>query len=230
MVTRRTFLKMSGLLGAGLAFSPGEIIGGGIKKETIALPLRGPAMIIDLHRCMGCEACVIACKITNKTPHGIFRTKILEAEAQGKGGRVKHVFLPTLCHHCFDAPCMNVCPENAIYRNDSGLVLTDWSRCRGEGSCVDACPIGVRYLDPNHGMKSSKCDFCLERLKQGEQPACVETCPSRARLFGYLDRPRGEFKDYLEKRRLYTMSIHGPNRGRVFYAGYENGPFSLSRL
>ena len=228
MVTRRTFLKISGLLGVGIAFAPGDLMANSAK--SIPFSKKGPAMVIDLKRCMGCEACVVACKTLQETPRGVFNTKILEAEILGKGGMERCVFLPTLCHHCADAPCMKACPENAIFRDGLGLVLTDWSRCSGEGSCVEACPIGARYLDPNHGMRSGKCDFCIERLRVGESPACVETCPSRARIFGYLERPQGEFRDYLEERRLYSMSVNGPNRGRVFYAGYEQGPFSLSRL
>jgi len=168
-------------------------------------------MVIDLKRCIGCHACVLACKAENATGPGTFWSKVADEE-EGQYPSVRRYFLPKLCMHCQDAPCIEVCPTGASYQRDDGIVLVDPEKCVGCGYCIVACPYGARYLNeeqtgyfkegltPNEviGYKKhklgvvEKCTFCVDRLKEGREPACVKICLTKARYFGDLDDPSSE--------------------------------------
>ena len=176
-------------------------------------------MIIDIKRCMNCRACMVACKIIQKTPSNLFNTIIKESSKNclnGKGG-----FMPLLCNHCEDPPCLKACPSNAILKLASGIVVTDWKLCDGKGYCVSACPFGMRHLDKENLNRSFKCDFCLERLEKGLIPKCVQTCPSGARIFGDLARPEGEFEEYISDKNLFSLGEKLKIKTRVFYTGID---------
>jgi Fe-S-cluster-containing dehydrogenase component len=104
-------------------------------------------MVIDLRRCIGCEACVLACKIENKTPPGVFYTVVTREPLPG-GGNDRPVFMTKPCFHCEEPPCTPVCPVNATYKRPSdGIVVVDYDRCIGCRYCVAACPYGARWFD-----------------------------------------------------------------------------------
>ena len=195
MNNRRLFMK-NGLLAivgiAGLAK--------GAKSEA-APPSQKWGMIIDLNRCTGCQACVIACKAQNKTAPDRFNTKVLSLE-DGHYPESRVIFTPVQCNHCEDPRCVPACPLEATFKLPNGIVVTDWDKCESYGACVPACPYGARFLDERHGNKVDKCDFCLNRLDQGLLPACVESCEANARLFGDMDAPAGEFAEYLARKDL----------------------------
>ncbi len=213
MEERRTFLKRTGLVLLGLAGStmiaPDKAISSDQKREK-------PAMIIDVNRCMGCHSCVIACKEQNHTPEGYFNTRIKIVE-QGSFPNAWNTYLPDQCRHCDDAPCVDVCSTGASFQLSSGLVMVDWEKCVGDGACVDACPHNARFLDLLQGHKADKCDFCVPQLAKGLEPACVENCPSHARIFGDLGNPKEEFATYLTeitKNDPNSIKNHGE---RLFY-------------
>lgn len=194
MQSRRLFLK-NGLIVIGLA---------GIVKAPGALassPTPKWAMIIDVNRCTGCQSCVIACKAQNKTAADQFNTRVLSLE-DGNFPEARVIFTPVQCNHCENPRCVPACPLEATYKLPNGIVVTDWEKCESFGACVPACPYGARFLDPRHGNKVDKCDFCLNRLEQGLLPACVESCEANARVFGDLNNPGGEFAEYLKRRDL----------------------------
>lgn len=209
---RRAFLLRSVALGAAGAL-------------VLAAPLTGAAnaasggaryaMIVDLNRCTGCGACAVACKLQNGTQQGQFLTRVLESEVE-QGGRVKAAFLPTMCNQCENAPCIPACPTKATFALDNGVVVTDWDKCVGDGACVKACPYGARSLDTRFG-KVDKCDFCQQRLSQGLTPACVENCPPKARIFGDLNAPKGEFGRLLTAGKLTPLKPELGLKPRVFY-------------
>jgi len=168
-------------------------------------------MVIDLKKCIGCLSCTIACKAENCTQPGIFWNSMKDLEF-GKYPLVSRVFLPTLCMHCADAPCVEVCPTGASYQREDGIVLIDDDKCAGCKYCIEACPYGARYfnesaagyfeneLTPNEKLGYQqhkvgvveKCTLCVHRLAQGKQPACVQVCIGGARYFGDLDDPESE--------------------------------------
>lgn len=168
------------------------------------------AMIIDPSRCSGCQSCMVACKLQNNTAPEKFNTKITEKE-EGTYPKARIYFAVSMCVHCNDAPCVFACPTKAAFIHESGLVLTDWNLCDGNGACIDACPYDVRFHDSRFDGKTDKCDLCINRIIQGLNPACVGNCSSGARMFGRLDNPEGEFAAYLEKipaRERHKRSVH----------------------
>lgn len=147
------------------------------------------AMAVDLSRCVGCVACMVACKAENQVPEGVFRLRVGEAtwdDPQTPGG-VGVETLHVQCYHCEAAPCVTVCPTGATYKDPAtGLVRIDASKCTGCKACVVACSYGMRHIDPTLGV-ADKCSFCDHRVARGLQPACVDVCPTAARVFGDLD-------------------------------------------
>lgn len=205
MENRRQFIK-NGLL---LCLGTGGIL---LSETACRVPDSGGrswGMVIDQSRCSGCQSCMIACKLQNNTAPEAFNTKITEEE-KGSYPNAKITFTAGLCHHCINAPCVSVCPTGAAYVHESGLVMTDWNKCDGNGACVEACPYDARFHDDRFGGKTDKCDLCINRVSQGLKPACVENCPTGARIFGRLDKPEGEFAAYLKKtpaRQLKSGSV-----------------------
>jgi molybdopterin-containing oxidoreductase family iron-sulfur binding subunit len=168
-------------------------------------------MVIDLNKCFGCQACTVACRVEHVTPKGVFWNRVLKTE-RGDYPNVTRVILPMPCMHCVDAPCVDVCPTEASHKRSDGIVLVDYDKCIGCKYCIAACPYGARtfiesigsYLSAGPSVLESfgyakqqagvveKCTFCTERVDQGLQPACVQTCPATARYFGDLDDPTSD--------------------------------------
>ena len=169
-------------------------------------------MVIDLSLCVGCYACTMACKAENGTPPGIWYAPVYEKEV-GRFPNVKRLFIPTLCNHCEDAPCLKACPTGAIFKRDDGIVMVNEEVCCGSRACVEACPYGAMHfyeeekgefgdeLTPLEKLNFAKwdpgtvqkCTFCAHRIDEGRyEPACVETCPAKCRFFGDLDDPHSE--------------------------------------
>ena len=103
-------------------------------------------MVINLDRCTGCRACMLACKVENCTPQGIFWMYVFRLE-EGEYPNVRISFMPRPCMHCDNAPCVKVCPVGARYMREDGLVATDFERCIGCRYCEVACPYGVNQFN-----------------------------------------------------------------------------------
>jgi len=156
-----------------------------------------------LSRCMGCKSCEIACAVS----HSEFRNVVEAAGAGAKlQGRVKVMpagahGVPLQCRHCEDAPCIMVCPTEAVHRTgDRGPVLIDEKRCIGCKMCLVVCPFGVIDLKRD-GKAVVKCDLCIQRTKDGKEPACVLACPTKALKFVDLEEHNRE------KRKAAAKSI-----------------------
>jgi molybdopterin-containing oxidoreductase family iron-sulfur binding subunit len=193
-------------------------------------------MVIDLKKCVGCMACTIACKTTNYTRPGIFWNIVKDLEF-GRYPSVKRIFLPILCMHCENAPCVEICPTKASYRTDDGIVMIDYDKCIGCKSCIESCPYGARYfngdpagyfglqLTPNEKIGYEqhkigvveKCTFCIDRLKQGKQPACVQTCIGKARYFGDLDDPSSEVSKIIRGKFSFRLKEEFGTNPSVYY-------------
>lgn len=138
------------------------------------------AFLLDLARCIGCQACVAACKTGNELPAGRQYIDLIE-QTRGVFPNLQGGFKNLRCYHCANAACVTVCPTGALYKEE-GLTRLDRSKCSGCAYCVDACPFGVPKLADDK--LSSKCDACAEVVKAGGTPWCVKTCPSHALLYG----------------------------------------------
>jgi tetrathionate reductase subunit B len=147
-------------------------------------------MLIDLSTCIGCHACSVACKAEFDVPLGAFRDTVLYVE-DGEYPHATRHFIPVLCNHCEDAPCLDACPTDAISRLPDGEVVINEGDCNLNRFCMAACPYGAIYEDPVKNV-AQKCTLCEHRTGQGKQPACVDACPTGCRVFGDLDDPDSE--------------------------------------
>lgn len=176
------------------------------------------AMVIDQERCIGCHSCAVACKSEWDVPVGFARTKVRQAGTTGTFPSLSTVFYVSQCNHCDRPSCVPACPSGATYQDEQGIVRVNRGLCIGCGACVAACPYGARYVDPQLG-KVDKCDFCVGRISKGLGPACVATCPARAKVFGDLEDPSGAVFQYVYRQgaqRTESASVTiGPN---VYYA------------
>jgi Fe-S-cluster-containing dehydrogenase component len=144
----------------------------------------------DKDKCMGCFACVVACKVKHYTapfpvfppeaePKGIRRINVYQIGPFLEGDKVVQFFQPISCMHCVDAPCMRVCPFSAIYKDrEFGITLVRKERCIGCRACLWVCPFGAPGFDENG--KLQLCDMCIDRLKQEQKTACEAVCQAGA--------------------------------------------------
>ena len=198
------------------------------------------AMVFDLKRCIGCNACVAACKTENLLPEGVFFTRTFVEEV-GTFPDVRRFYVPTLCNHCQNAPCEKACPSGATYTREDGIVMVDQEKCIGCSACAVACPYDNRTLLTRKKLDSSyfgagpqvafealrherwqsgavtKCDFCRRRLDDGLEPACVARCPTDARIFGDRDDPLGAPRKLLRERYARQPLPEKNTRPSVFY-------------
>lgn len=181
-------------------------------------------ILIDLKRCIGCDACTMACKQERGTPTSVMLSRVFSREF-GKFPNTKKFFLPILCNQCEEPPCMSACPSHAIAKRKDGIVVVIEDKCCGAQACVSACPYGaIFYSDGGKPSKYSdapteleryhryevngmmklpsamKCDLCSARIDKGMEPACVVTCPTGCRIFGDLDNPSSKPNLYLHAR------------------------------
>ena len=141
--SRRTFIKYAAVGAVAASVAVQDAIGAATAPER----KHHWGMVIDTKRCVGCEACVIACKIENQTPPGVFYTIVTKEPLPGTPND-RPVFMTKPCFHCEEPPCVPVCPVNATYKRKSdGIVVVDYDRCIGCRYCITACPYGARYFD-----------------------------------------------------------------------------------
>ncbi|MCE5333924.1 MAG: 4Fe-4S dicluster domain-containing protein [Desulfobacteraceae bacterium] len=179
------------------------------------------AMVIDQRRCVGCMSCIIACGAENNVPRGYYRTRVLEI-VSGEFPDLGMELRPEMCNHCDKPPCVYDCPTGASHRAGDGTVQIDRKKCIGCKSCVVACPYNARYIHPE-GF-ADKCSFCVHRLGQGKEPACVANCIGGSRIFGDLDDP-GSVVSRILGEAGGTVLLGGAGCGpRVFYIGRPGGP------
>ncbi len=155
-------------------------------------------MAVDTRRCVGCNACVIACKTENALPEGGFRDWVVQ-EVSGRFPDLSMQIRSERCNHCSAPSCVEACPTGASHVAEGGIVAVDRRKCTGCKACIAACPYGARYVHP--GGFVDKCTFCLHRVRRGQDPACVDNCPTRALTFGDAADRDGPLARLLASRR-----------------------------
>ncbi len=223
-------------------------------------------MVIDLDRCTGCGACVVACRAENNVPTAgdveadkgrAFYWIRIERYWEGTYPKVRARFMPILCQQCGSAPCEPVCPVYATYHNPDGLNVQVYNRCVGTRYCANNCPYHVRFfnwfapswpdtltnqLNPEvtvRGRVMEKCTFCHQRIRQAKeraeiegravrdgevQPACAQTCPSDALVFGNLADPNSKVSVLANSQRHYRLLEElGTEPGVIYLKELANG-------
>lgn len=217
-------------------------------------------MVIDLDRCTGCEACVVACHAENNIAtvgeDGAARGRAMhwiqvQRYWEGEFPDVRLKYQPVLCQQCGDAPCESVCPVYATYHNPDGLNAQVYNRCIGTRYCANACPYNARVfnfynpvwdkplglqLNPDVSVRSvgimEKCTFCIQRVKKAEvqaqeskqpikdgevKPACVQSCPAKAMVFGDLNDPKSKVSQLSRSNRATRLLEEVGARPNVIY-------------
>ncbi len=240
--SRRRFLKIAGITAAGIAtdkfifprgwnpMSETPVFKKKLSKKKYERKDR-LAMVVDLRKCIsekGCTKCIDACNKIHNIPDiadeknevkWIWKEKYEAAFIDQENFYMKDEYrgspVPVFCNNCDNPPCVNVCPTQATWQRDDGIVMMDWHRCIGCRYCMAACPYGSRsfnWEDPRASIKNinpdfptrtkgvvEKCQFCDERLAYGLQPLCVEVCPEKALVFGNINDPESEVRKLLKE-------------------------------
>lgn len=182
--------------------------------------------IIDNRKCIGCHACTTACKSEHDVPLGVFRTWVKQVE-KGKFPNTRRLFSVLRCNHCTDAPCVEICPVEALYIRPDGIVDFDKRRCIGCKSCMQACPYDALYIDPDTHT-AAKCNYCAHRVDIGLEPACVVVCPEHAIISGDMDDPTSEISVTLARHQTTVRKPEKSTKPNLFYI--DGDEFSLSPM
>ena len=177
-------------------------------------------MIIDQERCIGCEACSIACKIENNTIDYWIKIETQGSNEKdtprGKFPELVMDFLPKLCNHCENPPCVDSCPEDALQKRDDGIVILDQNLCTGCQACLTACPYNIIVFDDNNNF-AEKCNLCVHRVDQGLKPFCVICCEGQALYFGDLSDPKSVVSKLRSEKNAYQLKPEEGTRPKVYY-------------
>ena len=171
--------------------------------------------VIDNRKCIGCHACTTACKSEHQVPIGVNRTWVKQVE-KGEFPHTRRLFSVMRCNHCTDAPCVEICPTEALHFRNDGIVDFDKERCIGCKSCMQACPYDALYIDPET-KTAAKCNYCAHRIDVGLEPACVNVCPEHAIISGDMDNPNSEISALLSRQAVKVRKSEKGTKPNLFY-------------
>lgn len=177
-------------------------------------------LLIDQERCIGCEACTVACRIENRGETGWIRVSTLPGNRKdaptGVFPDLKMIFRPSLCNHCDRPPCAEACPAGAIEKREDGVVILREERCDGCSICLDACPYGAILYNSGKG-RAEKCNLCIHRITDGLEPFCVICCEGQALHFGDLNDPESAVARAVASGNPYRLRPEEGTGPGVFY-------------
>jgi Fe-S-cluster-containing dehydrogenase component len=174
---------------------------------------------IDQRTCIGCHACTVACKTEHEVPVGQFRTWVKYVDS-GEFPDTTRSFGVMRCNHCTDAPCVKICPTQALFKRQDGIVDFDNERCIGCKSCMQACPYDAIYIDEDTHT-AAKCNFCAHRVDNDLEPACVVVCPTHSIWVGDLDDPTSGIARLVNTHETAVRSPEQATGPNVFYLGAD---------
>ena len=174
---------------------------------------------IDQRTCIGCHACTVACKTENDVPIGQFRTWVKYVDS-GEFPDTTRSFGVMRCNHCTDAPCVKICPTQALFKREDGIVDFDNSRCIGCKSCMQACPYDAIYIDAETHT-AAKCNLCAHRVDNDLEPACVVVCPTHSIWVGDLDDPTSGISKLVNTNQTAVRTPEQNTGPNVFYLGAD---------
>ena len=182
-------------------------------EDTSTTPQFGFA--IDHRKCIGCHACTVACKSENEVPLGKFRTWVKYTE-KGTYPSVRRHFTVLRCNHCDNAPCVTICPVNALQKRPDAIVDLDRDACIGCRGCMQACPYDALYLNEDTGT-AEKCHYCAHRTELGLQPACVVVCPEQAIVSGDVSDDESPISKLIREETTSQRKLEKGTKPRVWY-------------
>lgn len=183
--------------------------------------------LLDSDSCIGCHACTVACKSEHDVAIGVNRTWVKYIET-GAFPNVSRHFSVMRCNHCDDAPCISICPTNALYRDTNGVVDFNDDNCIGCKGCMNACPYDAIYINPDTNT-AHKCNFCNHRLQDGLEPSCVVVCPTHAIKVADLDDPLNPATKIIARS---DVAVRAPEQGtnpKVYYRGADQASLNPLR-
>mgnify|MGYP003860290031 CR=1 FL=1 len=234
---RRTFLKLGGAVVIGSMITPGTqyLLASQEEKPGEKSKTRW-GMVVDLNKCTGCKVCEKVCREENNVPfygnkrYDAYWIRVANIRQQLPGAPERYI--PLLCQHCADAPCVHVCVTKASFVRKDGIVLVDEHRCIGCRYCVVACPYRARSIIfrnsntwTNKELQrmmigvATKCTFCVHRVDKGVEPACVEKCPHNALIFGNINDPNSKIAKIIAEGKTQVLRPEKLVRPGVFYKG-----------
>jgi Fe-S-cluster-containing dehydrogenase component len=177
--------------------------------------------IIDQERCIGCDACTIACKIERQGSQGFIKVETQNSNQKdaptGDFPQLSMIFLPKLCNHCGDPPCLQSCPVDAIVKREDGIVVIDELECIGCKDCVDACPYGVMYFNDDRNL-AEKCNLCCHRIDEGKKPFCMICCEGQAVYFGDFNDPKSKVTQYIDENEVFRLKTELGTHPIIYYS------------
>lgn len=183
--------------------------------------------VLDSDNCIGCHACTVACKSEHDVPLGVNRTWVKYIET-GTFPDVARKFSVMRCNQCDDAPCMTICPTNALFRADNGVVDFQDDNCIGCKSCMNACPYDALYINPETNT-AHKCNMCNHRLEVGLEPSCQVVCPTEAIIIGDLDDPASKINQIIARNETSVRAPEQNTKPKVFYKGADQASLDPTR-
>ena len=245
-VDRRTLIKGVAAAGAGALLCPGIAEA----RERKGPPPDAVGMLYDATRCIGCKACVVACKEANDLPPDTFTTpegrQGLWDAPSDLNAYTKNViklyqagdessYVKSQCNHCLDPACVGACMIGALQKGERGIVTWEGNRCVGCRYCQVVCPFSVpRFEWAKAVPKIVKCELCNHRLKEGKIPGCCEVCPREAVIYGEYGKLLEDAKSRLaQSPERYEPKIYGEKDGggtQVLYLSKAGIGFDLLGL